>query len=107
MITEAEEITEHKGNYKLILVILTELLSYLINQNNLLNISLVIKKHPMLYIRIYDENTDLYKLFSGNIEFKLVINLLRELIKTTEGSLTIDENSNREIVLLINTEDKN
>lgn len=97
------EDSNHISNYNLILIILIELINYLIDQQNLYDIYLCISSDPILRIKIFIEDNDFYELYNNNIEFKLIFNLLKELIRTSEGELTIDKNNNKEILLSINT----
>lgn len=99
-ITIDEEDSIHQGNYNLILIVLTELINYLTDKQNLSDISLFINSSPILRVKIFIKNNNVFELYSSNMQFKLIINLLKELIKTAEGDLIIDK-TNKEILINI------
>lgn len=85
------------GNYRLILLILIELTNYIIEKLNINNAAIQFINSPVLSIKFYCRNVDFYQLYNSNMEFKLIINYLRELVKTANLDLIIDEDKRTEI----------
>lgn len=90
----------HTGNLKLIFLVTTELCNYLIEKNKVSNLVVQFRSFPMLNIKFISMNE---QLFTYNIEFKLITNFLRELIKTCGGNLVLDEKNPNEILILADT----
>lgn len=93
----------HSGNFKLILLVITQLSNYIMLKYKIQEITVEFRSFPSLIIKFTSINENLYSYYNNNIEFKLIINFLRELIKTCGGNLVIEENNNKEIIILGNT----
>lgn len=87
------------GNYRLILLILIELTNYIIEKLNINDAVVKFMNSSVLSIKFYCNKVDFYQLYSTNVEFKLIINYLRELVKTAKLDLIIDEYKREEISL--------
>lgn len=101
--TEDLEIN-HTGNYRLILLVLAELVKYLVEKQHRNDILVEFINHPTLTIKVLCNEVDFYSFYINNIEFKLIINFLRGLIKTSMGNLIVEEKNSKEILLIGNTE---
>lgn len=96
------EITQ-EGNYRLLLLVVSELVNYLVNKQKMGDISVAFITMPMISIKISTFYGNFNTLYKTNIEFKLIINFLRELIKTMGGNLKVEESNEKEILLLSST----
>lgn len=92
----------YEGNFRLLLVVLNQLLNYIIKKQRIDDILVHFTGNTGLEVRIKSKSDDFYNLYKTNIEFKLIINLLRELIKTSQGDLIIEENNHKELLILSN-----
>jgi len=90
-------------NYRLILLILVELVKYIVEKLNINDIVVEFMNSPTLSIKINCAHGNFHHLYNTNMEFKLIINYLRELIKTSKGNLIIEDNTNKEILIQVNT----
>lgn len=93
----------HEGNYRLILLVLTELVNYINKKQSIDDISVQFRSYPSLTIKICSGHENLYEFYNSNVGFKLIISFLREILKTSGGDLIIEENNNKQILILANT----